>query len=154
MSAEFQSKSEVDLTVNFLPLTDDVMVESQHKCLQQPHLLALHLLVLGYIPRLLYGLTYFLRIGDFNGESLIFRLLRNKFVLAAPKRFTEEAEKSFIGVILTEGNIVLKLVVEEGICTEDAECNLRGESLILAHFVLILLINDAIEIIPLHAKRH
>ena len=33
----------------------------------------------------------------------------------------------FNGRIFTEGNIVLKYLVEEGICTEDAECNLRGD---------------------------
>ena len=30
----------------------------------------------------------------------------------------------FSGHIITEGNIVLNFLIEEGICTEDAECNL------------------------------
>ena len=34
---------------NFLPFTDDVMVVLVHKCVQQTHLLALHLETLGYI---------------------------------------------------------------------------------------------------------
>ena len=38
---------------NFLPFTDDVMVVLVHKCVQQTHLLALHLETLGYITRLL-----------------------------------------------------------------------------------------------------
>ena len=49
---------------NFLPFTDDVMVVLVHKCVQQTHLLALHLETLGYIPRLLNalnGLVYFLK---------------------------------------------------------------------------------------------
>ena len=33
----------------------------------------------------------------------------------------------FNGRIFIDGNIVLNLLVEEGICTEDAECNLRGD---------------------------
>ena len=43
------------------------MVVLVHKCVQQTHLLALHLETLGYIPRLLNalnGLVYFLIIGD------------------------------------------------------------------------------------------
>ena len=40
----------------------------------------------------------------------------------------------FDGRIFTEGNIVLKFLVEEGICTEDAECNLRGDIEILILF--------------------
>ena len=33
----------------------------------------------------------------------------------------------FSGRIFIDGNIVLNFLVEEGICTEDAECNLRGD---------------------------
>ena len=42
---------------NCLPFTDDVMVDLVHKCVQQTHLLALHLETLGYIPRLLNALN-------------------------------------------------------------------------------------------------
>ena len=58
---------------NCLPFTDDVMVVLVHKCMQQTHLLALHLETLGYIPRLLNalnGLVYFLIIGDPRGDNL------------------------------------------------------------------------------------
>ena len=34
----------------------------------------------------------------------------------------------FNGHIFIDGNIVLNFLVEEGICTEDAECNLRVTS--------------------------
>ena len=57
---------------NFLPFTDDVMVVLVHKCMQQTHLLALHLETLGYIPPLLNalnGLVYFLIIGDPRGDN-------------------------------------------------------------------------------------
>ena len=37
----------------------------------------------------------------------------------------------FNGRIFKEGNIVLNFLVEDGICTEDAECNLRGDIEIL-----------------------
>ena len=59
---------------NFLPFTDDVMVVLVHKCVQQTHLLALHLETLGYISRLLNalnGLVYFLIIGDPRGDNLM-----------------------------------------------------------------------------------
>ena len=46
---------------NFLPFTDDVMVVLVHKCVQQTHLLALHLETLGYIPRLLNALNGLVR---------------------------------------------------------------------------------------------
>ena len=45
-----------------LPFTDDVMIVLVHKCVQQTHLLVLHLETFGYIPRLfnaLNGLVYF-----------------------------------------------------------------------------------------------
>ena len=61
---------------NFLPFTDDVMVVLVHKCVQQTHLLALHLETLGYIPRLLNalnGLVYFLIIGDPRGIKYIYK---------------------------------------------------------------------------------
>ena len=57
-----------------LPFTDDVMVALVHRCVQQIHLLALHLETLGYIPRLLNalnGLVYFLIIGDLRGDNLM-----------------------------------------------------------------------------------
>ena len=58
---------------NCLPFTDDVMVVLVHKCVQQTHLLALHLEALGYITRLLNalnGFVYFLIIGDPGGVNL------------------------------------------------------------------------------------
>ena len=33
----------------------------------------------------------------------------------------------FNGRIFKDGNIVLNFLVEEGFCTEDAECKLRGD---------------------------
>ena len=59
---------------NFLPFTDDVMVVLVHKCVQQTHLLALHLETLGYIPRLLNalnGLVYFIKscVGKYHPKT-------------------------------------------------------------------------------------
>ena len=54
----FQSSSELLITENCLPLTDEVTVVLVLKCLQLSHLLALHLDILGYIPQLLNGLVY------------------------------------------------------------------------------------------------
>ena len=42
---------------NCQPFTDDVMVVLVHKCVQELHLMALHLETLGYIPRLLNALN-------------------------------------------------------------------------------------------------
>ena len=42
-SDEVQSKSLLLIMENYLPFTDDVMVVLVHKCVQQTHLLALHL---------------------------------------------------------------------------------------------------------------
>ena len=75
MSSEFQSSSELLITENCLPLTDEVTVDLVLKCLQNLHLLALHLEILGYTPHLLNGLEYFRRIDYFRGDSLILRLL-------------------------------------------------------------------------------
>ena len=72
---DFQSKSELLTTENFLPFTDEVTVELVHKCIQQLHLLALHFEILGYIPGLLNGLEYLRRAGDFSGDNITWRLL-------------------------------------------------------------------------------
>ena len=85
---------------NCLPFTDDVMVVLVHKCVQQTHLLALHLETLRNIPRLLNalnGLVYFLIIGDPRGDNLMV------------------------------GSISRKLLTELGIQTKDAECKLMGD---------------------------
>ena len=57
-----------------LQFTDDAMVVLVHKCVQQIHLLALHLETLGYTSCLLNalnGLLYFLIIGDLRGDNLM-----------------------------------------------------------------------------------
>ena len=72
---------------NFLPFTDDVIVVLVHKCVQQTHLLALHLETLGYIPRLLNalnGLVYFLIMGDPRGDNL--RHIYPSLVLVHPRK--------------------------------------------------------------------
>ena len=58
---------------NCLPFTDDVVVVLVHICVQQTHLLALHLETLGYISHILNalnGLVYFPIIGDPRGDNL------------------------------------------------------------------------------------
>ena len=96
---------------NCLPFTADVMVVIVHKCVQQTHLLALHLETLGYIPRLLNALNcfvYFLIIGDPRGDNLMV------------------------------GSMFQKFLIDLGIRTEDAECNLIGEMCNFANLVLII----------------
>ena len=68
---------------NCLPFTDDVTVSLVHKCVQQTHLLALHLETLGYIPWLLNALNvlvYFLIIGDPRGDNLMVGSISRKLV--------------------------------------------------------------------------
>ena len=93
---------------NCLIITDDVMVVLVHICVQQTHLLTLHLETLGYIPRLLNGLVYFLIIGDRRGDNLMV------------------------------GSISRKLLTELVIQTEDAECKLMGDNCNFVIFVLII----------------
>ena len=59
---------------NCLPFTGDLMVVLEHKCVQQTHLLALHVETLGYIVRLLNalnGLVYFLITRDPRRDNLM-----------------------------------------------------------------------------------
>ena len=93
---------------NCLPLTDDVMVVLLHKCVQQTHLLALHLETLGCIPRLLNalnGLVYIRIIGDPRGDNLMV------------------------------GSISRKLLAELGVQIEDTECTLMGD---ICNFILFI----------------
>ena len=102
-----------------------------HKCKQQLQLLALHFEILGYILCHLNGLEYLRRIGDFSSDNITRGLLWNILVLAKPWRLTEDADKRFNGLNLTASIKVRKLLIELGIRTEDAECNLRGVKVIL-----------------------
>ena len=68
---------------NCLPFTDDVMVVLVHKCVQQTHLLALHLEILGYIARrlnALNGLIFFLIIGYPRGDNLMVGSISRKLL--------------------------------------------------------------------------
>ena len=58
----------------------------------------------------------------------------------------------FNGRICTEGNIVLKFLVEEGNCREDAECTLRGDIEILILFEK--LIEFCLKMIPSREERY
>ena len=58
----------------------------------------------------------------------------------------------FSGRIFIDRNIVLNFVVEEGICTEDAECNLRGDIEILTFFEK--LIECRLKMIPSREERY
>ena len=72
-SVDLQSRSELVITENCLPLTLDLIVDLQHKWLQHLHLLALHLEIEGYTTLLLYLLLEFLSIDDLRGERRTFK---------------------------------------------------------------------------------
>ena len=68
---------------NCLPFTDDVMVVLVHKRVQQTHLLALHLEILGYIARHLNALNcliFFLIIGYPRGDNLMVGSISRKLL--------------------------------------------------------------------------
>ena len=77
-SVDLQLRSELVITENCLPLTLDLIVDLQHKCLQQLHLLALHLKIEGYTTLLLYLLLEFLSTGDLRGERRTFKWFLKK----------------------------------------------------------------------------
>ena len=84
---------------NCLPFTDDVMVVLVHKCVQQTHLLALHLETLGCITRILNplnGLVYFPIIGGPRGDNLMVACIYRKLLTELGIR-TEEAECKLVG---------------------------------------------------------
>ena len=58
----------------------------------------------------------------------------------------------FSGRIFIDGNIMLNFLVEEGICTEDGECNLRGDMEIL--FLFEKLIECCLKMIPSREERY
>ena len=57
----------------YLQLILDLIVDLHNKCLQQLHLLALHLEIEGYTTLLLYLLLEFLSTGDLRGERGTFK---------------------------------------------------------------------------------
>ncbi len=115
---------------NVLPLTVDLIVELHCKKLQHLHLFKLHLYIKGYDLRLpsfkfaCVEILYLRSIGDFIGESLIFKLFLNKLVhcaLCKPVILTDVAEDKLIGDKRTYGCRYLKVFNLAGIWTEDAE---------------------------------
>ena len=68
-------------------LVSSLIVDLQHKCLQQLHLLALHLEIEAYTTLLLYLLPEFLSSGDLRGERRTFQYIQyeNKNIETIPK---------------------------------------------------------------------
>ena len=65
---------------------------------------------------------------------------------------TKDADKRFNGLNLTAGIEVRKLLIELGIRTENAECNLRGVKVILNMFVIVKVVCKVV--MPSREKRH
>ena len=111
--------------------------------------------MLGYmlhVVGILKGFGYLRKTGDFIGDNLTRRLLRRILVLDAPCRSTEDAENKIRGLIFTVGNKVRQLSVENGIRTEDAASNLRGDIVILSQFVKVIFVYRGL--IPSRKARH
>ena len=68
---DLQSRSELVITENCLHVPFTLIVDLQHKCLQQLPLLALHLEIDGYTT-LLYLFEEFLSTGDLSGKNMNF----------------------------------------------------------------------------------
>ena len=91
--------------------------------MQQAHLLSLQLETLENISHLLIALNslvYFLIIGDPRGDNFMV------------------------------GSIFQKLLTEQGMQTEDAECNKMGE---ICNFFTLVLIIKGVRIVPSQDKR-
>ena len=73
---------------NCQPLTLDLIVYFQYKCLQQLHLLALYLGIEGYTTLLLYLLLEFLSTGDLNGERRTFNWFLQRVESEKPCKLT------------------------------------------------------------------
>ena len=78
------------------------MVVLAHKCVQQTHLLALHLATLGHIPRLLNALNdlvYFLIIGDPRGDYQMVESISRKLLTELTELTirTEDAKFKIMG---------------------------------------------------------
>ena len=86
------------------------------------------------------GFKYLCKTGDLIGDYLTLRLLRRILILEEPCKSTEDAENKLRGLILTVGNKVRKLLVEVGILTEDAACNLRGDIVIFTLLVIVIFV--------------
>ena len=97
---------------NCLPFTDDVMVVLVHKCVQQTHLLALHLETLGYI---------LLRIIK---SSVTFRFLKLMVFCVWP-----------LFSILMTINTVVKAIKEQ---VKSSSTYLRAIKKIMVHYILFL----------------
>ena len=97
--------------------------------------MTLHLEILGYISHLFNELMYFRRICDFRGDSLILRLLWKNISVGNTVKIYRSCRKDIQRVYFIDGtcNIELNFLVEEGICTEDAKCNLKGDIEILSY---------------------
>ena len=67
-------------------------------------------------------------------------------------KLTVDADKRFNGLNLRAGIKVRKLLIELGIRTEDAECNLRGVKVIFNLFVIVIVVCKVV--ITSREKRH
>ena len=94
-SIDFQFSSELLMTEMFY---------HGYKRIQQLHLLALHLEILGYILGLLKGSEHFRRTGGLIGDNLINVFLQRILKLII-QGMSLEAEYKFKGLILTEGKV-------------------------------------------------
>ena len=96
--------------------------------------------MLGYILGLLKGFKYLRKTGDLIGDNLTLRFLQRTLVLDAPCKSTEDAKNKLRGLILTVGNKSRKLLVEVGILSEDAACNLREDIVIFTLFIIVIFV--------------
>ena len=85
-SVDLQSKSELVITENCLPLRLDLS-NLQHECLQQLHLLALHLEKEGYTTILIYLLLEFLSTGDLRRVRRTFKWFLKRAESETPCKF-------------------------------------------------------------------
>jgi hypothetical protein len=129
------------LTLNVLPLTDDLIVELQEILLQHKHFFALHLVILGYNLRLLKDMCLnfeeFKR-GVFKGDRTTLGPLLKHLLIETDGTRNEDAKPRLSGLKRTTGWREEKFEVFLGICKEDTECILIGEILTIGCFIISL----------------
>ena len=118
MSTEYQSKQIILLILIRLPLIYHVMVDLQHKFLQQLHLMALYLLIVGWDTFQAFY-TFLHTYKNRRFEILILRSFREKkiFVLAVPWKNKFFFSECIDCMYITEGSIALNLARDDGIRT-------------------------------------
>ena len=117
MSTEYQSKQIILLILIRLPLIYHVMVDLQHKFLQQLRLMALYFLIVGWDTFQAFY-TFLHTYKNRRFEILILRSFREKNIcISCPMEKQVFFSECIDYMYITEGSIALNLARDDGIRT-------------------------------------